>query len=80
MTTVEAQEAIVKLQPRTGDILFIDRNAVDLMTLSKINWPEEAKGVIVLAVNPQRNCSVQESLHLLSKAQAIELLKEISNA
>lgn len=76
--TEVSRDAILKLQPRSGDYLFVNPGAVDTLSLTRMHWPEETKGLIVICVHPLRGLSVKDAVQLMPKEQALQILESIA--
>lgn len=76
---LEAMGQILKLDPQDGDVIFVDRNAVDLVALSAHVWPPRMADFTIVAVDCEKGQSVADAIFRMPRDQASEILRGLSD-
>lgn len=71
----ELQDAILKLELKDGDILFVDGSAVNVNSLLTADWPDKTPNVTVVAVFPSTGQNITDVVFRMSKAELQEIAK-----
>lgn len=69
------QSALLKLDLKDGDVIFVDGAAINLNALYGAEWLESMPAVTIIAIYPAKDQTVTDAVFRMSKADLEEIVK-----